>query len=319
VHDFVFRAVRDTVRALDAAVPSHPARTAEFAMVSPTLATAAPSQQDLRLPLRPQAVQSVQLPQHLPLPDAGVRAWAAPRAADGAPSPAARADADRRVDGIALPAHLQVREAMPALADDGSEAHTRVPALGYAIAQLHGIYVLAQNAEGLVLVDMHGAHERITFERMKRALSTGALASQRLLVPVTVRVTPREAVLAEQAADELAQLGLVVDRIGPAELVVREVPAALAFVDAEALLREVLGAADDHGASAQLLRSRDELLADIACHSAVRAQRRLSLPEMNQLLRDIEITECGAQCSHGRPTVVQLDMKELDRLFLRGR
>ena len=102
-------------------------------------------------------------------------------------------------------------------------------------------------------------------------------------------------------------------------VVVREVPAALAFVDAEALVRDVLGAADDHGAGAQLLRSRDELLADLACHSAVRAQRRLSVPEMNQLLRDIEVTECGNQCSHGRPTVVQLDMKDLDRLFLRGR
>jgi DNA mismatch repair protein MutL len=255
------------------------------------------------LPLRPQAVQ---VARH------GLVAGGA--FAGGFGDRAGPAEA-----GFSLPPHLQVREAAPAATNESIEAQDRAPALGYAIAQLHGIYVLAQNAEGLVLVDMHGAHERITFERMKRALASGALASQRLLVPVAVHVTPREAAVAEQSAEELAQLGLVVQRLGPAELVVREVPAALAFVDAEALLREVLAAADDHGAATQLLRSRDELLADIACHSAVRAQRRLSLPEMNQLLRDIEITECGAQCSHGRPTVVQLDMKELDRLFLRGR
>ena len=298
VHDFVFRAVRDAVRSPEASMLGTQERVTELAAPAPS-----PAQHDLRLPLRPQAVQ---VARH------GLVAGGA--FAGGFGDRAGPAEA-----GFSLPPHLQVREAAPAATNESIEAQDRAPALGYAIAQLHGIYVLAQNAEGLVLVDMHGAHERITFERMKRALASGALASQRLLVPVAVHVTPREAAVAEQSAEELAQLGLVVQRLGPAELVVREVPAALAFVDAEALLREVLAAADDHGAATQLLRSRDELLADIACHSAVRAQRRLSLPEMNQLLRDIEITECGAQCSHGRPTVVQLDMKELDRLFLRGR
>ena len=303
VHDFVFRAVRDAVRAPEASALATLERVTELAAPVPP-----PAQHDLRLPLRPQAVQ-VTGP-----------GFVAGHPFAGDAFAGARADDTRRADAsLDLPPHLHVREAAPATANEPAEAHGRAPALGYAIAQLHGIYVLAQNAEGLVLVDMHGAHERITFERMKRALANGALASQRLLVPVAVHVTPREAALAEQSAEELAQLGLVVQRLGPAELVVREVPAALAFVDAEALLREVLAAADDHGAATQLLRSRDELLADIACHSAVRAQRRLSLPEMNQLLRDIEVTECGAQCSHGRPTVVQLDMKELDRLFLRGR
>ncbi len=311
VHDFVFRAVRDAVRAPEASTLPHGGRSTELtlgAMAQGHDQHLAHTQQALRLPLRPHAVQ----PGGAGVDFAAISSGNWPRPGE---------------TPFTLPAHLQVRESSPhgdqavssERADRDASGRGNVPALGYAIAQLHGIYVLAQNAEGLVLVDMHGAHERITFERMKRALANGSLASQRLLVPVPVRVTPREATVAEQAAEELAQLGLVVDRLGPSELVVREVPAALAFVDAEALLRQVLAAADDHGAASQLLRSRDELLADIACHSAVRAQRRLTLPEMNQLLRDIEITECGAQCSHGRPTVVQLDMKELDRLFLRGR
>ncbi len=301
VHDFVFRAVRDTVRQLDS---GSIARSLDgdagaavnqvvdvFAYVVPGPAahgvlrqhssTGSPTQHSMPLLQRPSAVSVGQL-------DAAHAA---------------------RADGY-------VSESLDqATMSPGGGA----PALGFAIAQLHGIYVLAQNAEGLVLVDMHGAHERITFERMKRALARGALASQRLLVPVRVAVTPREAQLGEASAEELAQLGLVLDRLGPAELIVREVPAALAFVDAAALLREVLAAAGDHGAAAQLQRSQEELLADIACHSAVRAQRRLTLPEMNQLLRDIETTECGGQCSHGRPTVVQMELKDIDRLFLRGR
>ena len=307
VHDFVFRAVRDTVRQIDGANIARPLASslgvdssavmevyqgaspvAEFGAArqsrdvgSTAWMPSQPAQHSMQLLQRPSAVTVVQL-------DA--------------------ANVQRT--------HDHVRES---LADAKFFNSGNVPALGFAIAQLHGIYVLAQNAEGLVLVDMHGAHERITFERMKRALTRGALAAQRLLVPVRVVVTPREAQLGEEAADELAQLGLVLDRLGPAELIVREVPAALAFVDAAALIREVLAAASDHGAVAQLQRSREELLADIACHSAVRAQRRLTLPEMNQLLRDIEATECGGQCSHGRPTVVQMELKDIDRLFLRGR
>ena len=193
------------------------------------------------------------------------------------------------------------------------------PPLGYAIAQLHGIYVLAQNAAGLVIVDMHAAHERITFERMKRALDAGGVITQRLLVPQVVAVSEREAALAEDAANELLSLGFALDRQGPDRVVVREIPTPLIGADIAALTRDVLAEAVEHGGAQHLLRARDELLANVACRAAVRAHRKLTLPEMNQLLRDMEETEAAGQCSHGRPTVMQQSLGEIDRLFLRGR
>ena len=226
--------------------------------------------------------------------------------------PAAPSAAGVRAGEALYEALFSAPEEAPAMTAAG-------PPLGYAIAQLHGIYVLAQNAEGLVLVDMHAAHERITFERMKRALAAGGVISQRLLVPQTVAVSELEAALAEDAADELRGLGFVFDRQGPDRIVVREIPAPLAGADIAALARDVLSEAAQHGGAQQLLRRRDELLANVACRAAVRAQRRLTLPEMNQLLRDMEETEAAGQCSHGRPTVIMHTLAEIDRLFLRGR
>ena len=199
--------------------------------------------------------------------------------------------------------------------DPGSEP----PPLGYAVAQLAGVYVLAENRDGLVVVDMHAAHERITYEKLKRDFDDRGLVRQPLLVPVTVAVSESEARLVEQAADTLASLGLVVDRAGPTGLVVRELPALLRGADAEAMLRDVLSDLAEAEDTSRIEAACDELLATMACHHSVRANRELSLDEMNALLREMERTERADQCNHGRPTWTAITMTDLDRLFLRGR
>jgi len=198
---------------------------------------------------------------------------------------------------------------------DGAES----PPLGYALAQLKGIYVLAENARGLVLVDMHAAHERITYERLKKARAAGAIPSQLLLVPVALAVSRREADAAEEAAPRLAALGFEVTRSGPERLIVRRVPSALAQADIERLVRDVLADLALYESTARLEEFENKVLATMACHGSVRANRRLTIPEMNALLRQMEETERSGQCNHGRPTWVQLTEAELDRLFLRGR
>lgn len=194
-----------------------------------------------------------------------------------------------------------------------------VPPLGYAIAQLHGIYVLAECAEGLIVVDMHAAHERIGYERLKNAHDGIGLHSQPLLVPITLAVGEREADVAEREAETLAQLGFEVTRSGPQSLHVRSIPALLANAEPEALLRDVLSDLREHGQSRRVATARDELLSTMACHGAVRANRRLTIPEMNALLRDMEATERSGQCNHGRPTWARFTLGEIDRWFLRGR
>ncbi|MCE4531239.1 DNA mismatch repair endonuclease MutL, partial [Xanthomonas hortorum] len=194
-----------------------------------------------------------------------------------------------------------------------------VPPLGYAVAQLHGIYILAENAEGLIVVDMHAAHERIGYERLKNAHDSIGLHAQPLLVPMTLAVGEREADTAELEADTLASLGFEITRAGPQSLHVRSIPALLANAEPEALLRDVLGDLREHGQSRRIASARDELLSTMACHGAVRANRRLSVPEMNALLRDMEATERSGQCNHGRPTWARFTLGEIDRWFLRGR
>lgn len=202
--------------------------------------------------------------------------------------------------------------------DAGGQAE-QVPPLGFAIAQLHGVYVLAQNVEGLVLVDTHAAHERITYERFKAAREGEGMKSQPLLMPVSVRVSVREADLAEQQAETFRLLGMQVDRMGEQVLAVRALPPLLRDADAEKLLRDVLSDLAMYGQSQRILDSINQVLATMACHGSVRANRRLTIEEMNGLLRDIERTERSGQCNHGRPTWTQLSMQELDKLFLRGR
>ncbi|QEE24385.1 DNA mismatch repair endonuclease MutL [Rhodanobacter glycinis] len=209
--------------------------------------------------------------------------------------------------------------AAPAVAPMAESEPGEAPPLGYAIAQLKNIYVLAENAQGLVLVDMHAAHERITYERLKTGRACSNLRSQLLLVPLSLAVSAKEAAAAEEHADALAEWGLELSRSGPSGVVVRRIPALLEGADVGQLARDVLAELAQHGSSRRLQELENELLSTMACHGSVRAGRRLSIPEMNALLRDMEATERSGQCNHGRPTWTQLSLSELDRLFMRGR
>ena len=214
-----------------------------------------------------------------------------------------------------MPASDHVATPMPTPPADSDQE----PPLGYAIAQLHGIYILAQGRAGLIVVDMHAAHERITYERMKRALAEQDLKSQPLLVPLSLAVSQKEAALTESHGEELQKLGLQIERIGPETLAVRQVPALLRGADTEQLVRDVLADLIEHGQSDRVEAVTHELLGTMACHGSVRANRQLTIPEMNSLLRDMEATERSGQCNHGRPTWTLVTMSELDKLFLRGR
>lgn len=211
-----------------------------------------------------------------------------------------------RIDGAAM------------LSGDAIQTTADIPPLGYALAQLKGIYILAENAQGLVLVDMHAAHERITYERLKTAHDNNSMARQPLLVPQSVAVSEREADCAEEHRALFEQLGLLVDRAGPESLLIRQVPVLLANGNSEQLLRDVLSDLSQHGSSARIRESVNAVLSTMACHGSIRANRKLTIPEMNALLRDMEITERSGQCNHGRPTWIQVSLAEIDKWFMRG-
>lgn len=208
-----------------------------------------------------------------------------------------------------------VQQAHPALPD----AQGDIPPLGYAIAQLKGVYILAENVQGLVVVDMHAAHERITYERLKVAMASEGLRGQPLLVPESIAVSQREADCAEEHAEWFQRLGFELQRLGPESLAIRQIPALLKQAEASRLVQDVLADLLEYGTTDRIQAHLNELLGTMACHGAVRANRRLTLPEMNALLRDMEHTERSGQCNHGRPTWAQMGMDDLDKLFLRGR
>ncbi|MDB6047606.1 MAG: mutL [Pseudomonas sp.] len=236
--------------------------------------------------------------------------YSPPRA--GAVLPAAEAQNAYREFFAPLPGAGAGSAPLPDSQDD-------IPPLGYALAQLKGIYILAENAHGLVLVDMHAAHERIMYERLKIAMASEGLSGQPLLVPESIAVSQREADCAEEHMDWFQRLGFELQRLGPETLAIRQIPALLKQAEANRLVHDVLADLMEYGTSDRIQAHLNELLGTMACHGAVRANRRLALPEMNGLLRDMENTERSGQCNHGRPTWTQMGLDDLDKLFLRGR
>ena len=286
VHDFVYRTLQDALAATRAGIA-----VTQVGMASNAFAGNTPG----GFPAAPQPWTPTQQ---------------SPLGLDIAEAPAAYAAL------YATPFNAQAQGQVPALQESGDAT---LPPLGYAIAQLHGIYILAENADGLIVVDMHAAHERIGYEKLKSAHDGIGLHSQPLLVPLMLAVAEHEAEVAERETGTLAALGFEVTRSGPQSLSVRSVPALLAHAEPESLLRDVLTDLREHGETRRIAAARDELLSTMACHGAVRANRRLTLPEMNALLREMEITERSGQCNHGRPTWARFSLAEIDRWFLRGR
>ena len=310
VHDFLFQSLHQAIAELAAdGVTQRPAEP-----VLPRLRTEATSAEDSSLPSptsTPARAPARQAPLALTRADVSEQLAAYAALQESAASAAAVAE-------VAPAFQDKPRAQSVAAAADSHSDPGEVPPMGYALGQLHGIYMLAENRTGLVLVDIHAAHERVTYERLKAAHGEGAIASQALLLPITLAVNRAEAEAAEQHAAELSVLGLGIDRLGAERVVVRAVPSLLAQGDTEALTRDVLADLVAHGDSDRVRERVHEVLATMACHSSVRAHRRLTLEEMNALLRAMERTERSGQCNHGRPTWVQLDVSRLDSLFKRG-
>lgn len=292
IHDFIFRAL---ARALAELRPDSAIQTAAVSVVNSGAenadsVSAQPYQNRMSLPEQPTTAQNFFSRNN------AVRQTLPQYAAFYTPQGVSAAHLDRAVD----------------------DKETEVPPLGYAIAQLKGIYILAENAQGLVLVDAHAAHERITYERLKLAFDMQQIACQPLLVPQQIAVSEREADCAEEQRAFFAELGMQVDRVGPEALLIRQVPVLLMQENSEQLLRDILSDLLQHGTTTRIRESVNEVLSTMACYGSVRANRRMTMPEMNALLRDMEITERSGQCNHGRPTWVQVSLAEFDKWFMRG-
>jgi DNA mismatch repair protein MutL len=308
VHDFLYgtlhRALAD-VRPEDQLAA--PAAASEMVRPSGQQAGEFGPQGEMRL-ASPVLEQPQAQPQQFSSSGAGAGYQYTPRPSQ--PLPVAEAQAAYREFFAPLPGGAS--SSLPESAGD-------VPPLGYALAQLKGIYILAENAVGLVLVDMHAAHERIMYERLKVAMASEGLSGQPLLVPESLALSQREADCAEEHAQWFQRLGFELQRLGPESVAIRQIPALLKQAEANRLVQDVLADLMEYGTSDRIQAHLNELLGTMACHGAVRANRRLAIPEMNALLRDMENTERSGQCNHGRPTWTQMGLDDLDKLFLRGR
>jgi DNA mismatch repair protein MutL len=318
VHDFVFRTLHEALKATRAgAVLAVPAGVPE--QLAPLVGDDFMRQSSFRLPSAPAAPFSWRgearesVSNHMP----------ALTALYGAPHGAEAGEGAERYSGMREAASSTQYQphsfgAAPPLLSNALSQSAEAP-LGFALAQLHGVFILAQNSQGLIIVDMHAAHERITLERMKTALSSNTLAAQNLLVPMRFSVSQREAQAVEDHAELLETLSFSLLRAGPESVRLTRVPSLLQDLDLEQLTRDLVADLVQHQSAARLAEVSESVLGNIACHASVRANRRLSVPEMNALLRDMERTERSNQCNHGRPTWVQLAQADLDRLFARGR
>ncbi|HEY7773702.1 MAG TPA: DNA mismatch repair endonuclease MutL [Marinagarivorans sp.] len=324
VHDFIFRSLHKALADVRPDANSAPTSAAATGFVPSVAEQAQPQPSQSALDLNPAA---------RPIPQGGqpygAGAQTGPAYAGSANGFEGRGYAPKPVDldsalpvneQIAAYAHLtqnplpQAATPLEALASDDPS----VPPLGFAIAQLKGIYILAENANGLIVVDTHAAHERITYESMKLQCAANGIQSQPLLVPQSLAVSEKEANYAEENTLLFSQLGFEIQRAGPESLVIKQVPVMLNRADIEALVRDVLSDLIEFGMSERIQHKMNEILGTMACHGSVRANRKLTLPEMNALLRDMEATERSGQCNHGRPTWTQLSLHELDSLFMRG-
>lgn len=307
VHQFVFHAVQRTL-----AEPVERSGLLEVTAHAPTAYSPAPAPSSTQ-ESPSGAVDRENRPNYTP-------AYTPPRQASlGVAEPAAAAYLAfaKAAQNIASPAPVRPETApqfRPEILPSGDDG----PPLGYALAQLHGIYILAQTARGLVLVDMHAAHERILYEKLKTAFDSRQVATQNLLIPAVFAADPHDVAAVEEHAEALVELGFQIGPMGPNQLGVRSVPALLQSGDPAALARSLIAELREHGITQLATARRNELLATMACHGAVRARRQLTLPEMNALLRQMEETERAGQCNHGRPTWTELSMDQLDKLFLRG-
>lgn len=312
VHDFLFRSLH---RALGEVRPSDQLPPTDSSVLQPGSGTDAVASSEPAVSFD-SAVASVPLAEPSPTQQSSL-SWAATDATSRF-APTARPSAIPKPGNVAEALNQYAALAQPLSIDEAGSGDD-VPPLGYAVAQLHGIYILAQNAVGLVLVDTHAAHERITYERLKVAMDEQGVQSQPLLVPESLAVSEREAETAELFQEAFRQLGVELARVGPESLLIRQVPVLLQQAEAPRLVTDMLADLMAHGTSDRFQAHRNEILATMACHGSVRANRKLSIPEMNALLRDMEATERSGQCNHGRPTWTQMTLAELDKLFLRGR
>jgi len=315
VHDFIFSSLNRALRSLrpgqrgELAESPRPATTGFAEPARPSLT----SQRPFDLPSRPSASG----------PPGGLAQLIHEHGASNSPADAGVSAAlAPSADGQGMVGEPSVSwpssEAPQSTQSEPEHSEEHGHPLGYAIAQLHGVYILAQNQRGLVVVDMHAAHERIVYEQMKAAQAKDGIARQRLLVPLIFDVNEHEADLVEDSAEAFDEAGLLVERMGLSSIVVREVPVLLAKANIQQMVQDMLGELAEFGTGESVARKNFDVLATLACRGSVRANRHLSLTEMNALLRSMEVTENAGLCNHGRPTVIQRSLAELDRLFLRG-